>query len=541
MDSIPEDIDIDTPTTEQHHTHHTQHKHKKPNNLPTDSPALKTTLENLAAKALGITPRKLRNNNDKTWLGLGGDSLTAVNFMGACHAAGIRINIPDIVKAESIDDLLRRIAEGHLLRCLHVSGQDEDEEWMDGIANGNGNAKANERDADASMPPPRKRQKTKLDVSSELRGFLNGSIDAVEGVGLCSPMQENFMAVQNLDPSAYQLRVAVTIASTNLNPAVVVSTDAARHAWRRVVRKHPALRTSFIDSVDRPGHLDQIVWRDVEPQISVFSSPSEAEAASFEETYRSKFSHRLVLAPAAFGRLYLRLVISHALVDGVSLELLFRDFLLGLSDSIPEDEEHGSLACDAYIEAQQPDTSQESLKYWSRYTEAIEGTFLKGAIATPVPSKTKKPTGLYVVDDEITILKYDNNRHDELKATVASACQVAWALVLGSYTGNSDVCFSYTASGRQKRVRGLQEGVGNFVNTLPCRINLLSDPTVEGAAQGVQADFLESLHFQGASLSGVQQFGDCLLSFQRGLPEDELMRAGFEVDVLSWEAPSDVS
>jgi hypothetical protein len=66
---------------------------------------------------------------------------------------------------------------------------------------------------------------------------------------------------------------------------------------------------------------------------------------------------------------------------------------------------------------------------------------------------------------------------------------------------------------------------------------------------GVQADFFDSLPFQGASLTGkadtggptVRQLGDSLLSFQRGLPEEELAQAGFAVDVMSWEAPSDVS
>ncbi|KAK4185843.1 hypothetical protein QBC35DRAFT_290110 [Podospora australis] len=479
-----------------------------------DTLDLRGELEKLAASALGITVRKLRNNNDKTWIRLGGDSLTAVNFMGACHAAGINLNIPDIIKAESIDDLLRRIVEGHIGKENEASDGDE----KAGVHRG-------------------------LDVSDDLRGFLNGSIDEIEGVGACSPMQENFMAVQSLDPSAYQLKVAAIINSTD--PDVVVSTDAARRAWKQVVEKHAALRTSFIESVDRPGRLDQIIWRpgrNAEPEISVFQSHSEAEAASFDGHYASRFAHHLILAPAAAednGRLYVSLVISHALIDGVSIELLFQDFLVALTGQLPSNDRQSSMPCDLYIEAQQPDMSPEALGYWAQYTQNIEGTFLKGALASVESNATKKPTGLYAVDDEVLFLQGQENQFEDLKATVASACQVAFALVLGSYTGSSDVCFSYTASGRQKRIRGLQGAVGNFVNTLPCRVNLTDDPTVEEAVQGVQADFLESLPFQGASLGNVQQLGDCLLSFQRGLPAEELVRAGFEVDVVSWEAPSD--
>lgn len=484
--------------------------------------ALKIEIEILAAAALGITLHKLQKNNRKTWLGLGGDSLTAVNFMGACHEAGIEVNIPDIFKAETVDDLLRRITEGHRQNVQSVS-------------NGTGT------DESHNLP-----QGWQQGISDELRGVLDGFVDEVEGVGPCSPMQENFIAVQSLDPSAYQLQLAVRVASTN--PAVVVSVDTARRAWKQVVRRHAALRTSFVESTDRPGRLDQVVWTNPEPQISVLSSPpSNAEkrtAATSFEGYKSRFSHHLILAPAPGARLYLRLVISHALVDGVSIELLFRDLLLALAGLLPVDEQ--SMKCGDYLEAQQPDTSREALEYWSRYTEAIEGTFLESA---RLESKTK-PTGLYTVDEEVALppanLADEEDRFD--RATLVNACQVAFALVLGSYTGSGNVCFSYTASGRQKRVRGLQGALGNFVNTLPCRVDFRADPTVKEAMLSVQADFLDSLPFQAASLTGkteaggpaVQELGDSLLSFQRGLPEEELAQARFAVDVMSWEAPSDV-
>ncbi|KAK5657865.1 hypothetical protein OQA88_2413 [Cercophora sp. LCS_1] len=463
---------------------------------------LKSHLEKLVATALGITVRKLRNNNDKTWLRLGGDSLAAVSLMGACHAAGINLNIPDIIKAESIDDLLRRIVEGHVHALELVPEEDQ--------------------------------HKRDLDVSDELRGFLNGSIDEVEGVGLCSPMQENFMAVQSLDPSAYRHQVAATIRHTNA--ADVITTDAAHRAWKQVVDKHPALRTSFIASVDRPGHMDQIVWspgKNAEPRVSVFPWVSQAEEASIERYHASRFPHHLMLAPGDDNRLYVRLVISHTLVDGVSLELLFRDFLSALNGTLSSD---GSMTCEAYLEAQQPDTTKEAVEYWSRYTGNVEGTFLNNAISSRDPGKRKR-TDLYVVDDEFL---FEDGRLEDLRTTAASVCQVAFALVLGSYTGSSDVCFSYTASGRQKRIQGLQGAAGNFVNTLPCRINVNEQLPIGEAIQAAQAAFLDSLPFQGVHLGSLQQLGDCLLSFQRGLPVEELERAGFEVDILSWEAPSDV-
>ncbi|KAH6649115.1 hypothetical protein BKA67DRAFT_662034 [Truncatella angustata] len=469
--------------------------------------ALKLKLEELAANALSINPRKLRNKSHKTWLALGGDSLTAVSFMGACHEAGFDVDISNVVQAKSLDDLIERIAKIHGFAHPAI--------------NGNGSL----------------RHSSERPLSEGLRVVLNGSIDEVEGVGPCSPMQENFIALQSVDTQAYQLQVAMTIASTN--PAVVININTIEQSWRAVVRRHAALRTTFLESVDRPGRFEQVVWKDINPRISVLQLAEAQNTTSFEE-HSSKFPHHLILARAPNNSLFLRLIVSHAIVDGVSIELLFRDLLQALTGTLPTD---GHMRCDDFLAAQQPDTSIEALDYWSRYTEAFEGSFLSSTKLEPT-----KPTRLYTIDQDMLLPpELAENLLDHSNATLANACQVAYALVLRSYTGTSKVCFSYTASGRQKRIKGLQDAVGNFVNTLPCCIDLTANPTIAEVMAGTQGDFLHSLPFQGANLTGnqegrglsIQQLSDSLLSFQRLVPEEELAQAGFAVNILSWDAPSD--
>jgi hypothetical protein len=153
------------------------------------------------------------------------------------------------------------------------------------------------------------------------------------------------------------------------------------------------------------------------------------------------------------------------------------------------------------------------------------------------------------MDQEIHIQpELAQNLSGQFNATLVNACQVAYALVLRSYTGANNICFSYTTSGRQKHVKGLHDAVGAFLNTLPCRVNFGETPTIAEALGRTQSDFLESLPYQGASLTGkqemngvsVRQLGDSLLSFYGGVDDMELAKAGVAVDVVSWEAPSDV-
>ncbi|KAK8110192.1 uncharacterized protein PG998_006649 [Apiospora kogelbergensis] len=474
-----------------------------------DLASLKFELENLAATALSISPRKLRARVHKTWLALGGDSLTAVNFMGACHEAGLDIDLPDVVQAASLGDLLERIAVKNIDR-KHSTNGDQSERG----------------------PPERP-------MSNELRELLNGSVDQVEAVGPCSPMQENLIALQSLDPKAYQLQLALKIASTNQR--IRISIETVAQAWREVVRRHAALRTTFMESIDRPGRIDQVIWHDGNPQISVLSLP-DAENATDVGEYETQFHHRLILAELSDDELFVRLIVSHALVDGVSVEVLFRDLIRALTKTLSPGP---SMTCHDFLQAQQPDTSPEALAYWRQYTEGMESSFLE---SENLQKKDRARGNLYVVDDEVSLpAEVADELSQSHNATLANACQVAYALVLRSYTGARNVSFSYTASGRQKRFRGLQETVGNFVSTLPCRVDLTGDPTVSEALARVQNEFLESVPFQGADLTGQQeeavlsgrQLGDSLISFQRGMPEAELAQLGLAVDVVSWEAPSD--
>ena len=498
---------------------HVQSEHQKG-----DLTSLKLKLEAYVSSALDIKIQKLRKQNHKTWLALGGDSLTAVNFMGSCHDAGINVDIPDILQSESIKDLIDRIAQSHQShRSVKLSKY--------GISNSHQNGSSNDYGGRLHSGVP------KGPLSEEMGASLD-SLDDIEGIAPCSPMQENFIALQSIDISAYQLQIAARLSSTN--PTVSLTAGNLQGCWRAIVQRHATLRTMFVESVNRPGKWIQVVRRSIDPQVSVLPL-SQAETKTSFDGYTSDFPHHLIIAEAPEQKLFVRLTISHAIADGMSMEIIFRDLCRELTGTLHADE---SLPCGAFLQAQQPDTSYEAHSYWARYTQAVEGSFLSN-----LKSKSR-PTGLYAVDQKTSIPpEITQGLREEFNATMVNACQVAYAMVLRSLTGASDVCFSYTASGRQKRVKGLQDAPGNFVNTLPCRIDFSNTTTIAEALDRVQKDFLTSLPYQGANLTdsremngaSVRQLSDSLLSFQREAPETDFDNTGISVHVDSWEAPSDVS
>ena len=66
------------------------------------------------------------------------------------------------------------------------------------------------------------------------------------------------------------------------------------------------------------------------------------------------------------------------------------------------------------------------------------------------------------------------------RLTLSTFIQGAWALLLSRYSGQDDVLFGITVSGRPPELPGVESMVGMFINVLPLRVvvteEVSSDP-----------------------------------------------------------------
>jgi amino acid adenylation domain-containing protein len=86
--------------------------------------------------------------------------------------------------------------------------------------------------------------------------------------------------------------------------------------------------------------------------------------------------------------------------------------------------------------------------------------------------------------------------------------QGAWALLLSRYSGQRDVCFGATVSGRPADLTGADEITGIFINTLPVRIGVDDGAAVVPWLQQVQAAQVEARRFDFVSLAQLQGWTD---------------------------------
>src|SRR5690606_2596319 len=83
--------------------------------------------------------------------------------------------------------------------------------------------------------------------------------------------------------------------------------------------------------------------------------------------------------------------------------------------------------------------------------------------------------------------------------TLNSLLQGCWALALSRYSGEAEVVFGATSSGRPVGLKGVESMVGLFVNTLPLRVKVDLDASLGPWLDAFQRDAAETRLYEYCS------------------------------------------
>ncbi|MFI9644796.1 amino acid adenylation domain-containing protein [Streptomyces sp. NPDC052040] len=128
--------------------------------------------------------------------------------------------------------------------------------------------------------------------------------------------------------------------------------------------------------------------------------------------------------------------------------------------------------------------------------------------------------------------------------TMNTVAQGAWAVALGRMTGRRDVTFGAVVSGRPAELPGVEQMVGSFMHTLPVRVTLTPQTTLEEMLVDLQSRRLALEPHQHLGLAEVQQLAgvgelfDTVVSFHN-YPTGVLDRIGEHIpglSMLGWQA-----
>ncbi|RYP26284.1 hypothetical protein DL766_006777 [Monosporascus sp. MC13-8B] len=444
-----------------------------------DENALHATMRGGLASALNLTPEQLRL--DRSFLAQGGDSLSAIQFMARCLAQGVQANIADILKHDTLPQLLSELVV---------------------------------RMSTSSLPTQSRR---------------TASVGHVDSIGPCSLMQNRILIGQAVHPAAYHCSFILT--ARTRDRSLLSANDVAKH-WRSVVDRHPSLRTTFIESTERSGTFDQVVWDQVQPSVTILQDESQIDQAQAVHNNTAKIGHHMYLVQMTPSQVMLRLNISHAIIDGRSAGIVLRDFCDAFSGKMTPGQtlRHADFAI---AEDQLVDDTTED--FWRTYLHGVEETYLAGNNVT-----NKAKTGLHTLQGKLHISAEKTRKfcHDH-GITVVNVCQVAWGMVLRAFALRDDISYSYITSARQTRLPGMSEAVGLFISSLVLRMDFATNTKVLDLLKAANGDVLRHMPHDRGLRKRSSKWGNSILSFQRAWQTEANENDSLQFEVLRRLSPTD--
>ncbi|WP_379129610.1 amino acid adenylation domain-containing protein [Paenibacillus sp. sgz500958] len=253
-------------------------------------------------------------------------------------------------------------------------------------------------------------------------------------------------------------------------------------AWQKVIDQHSALRTAFMwEGVKKPVQVVlkecgcryiQYDWRNL--------SPSEIgrEYSKFLENDRN-LGFELDKAPLMRFALiqitedshYFVWSFHHMIMDGWSLPLVLGQMLENyktLQQGMSPSEKKRTSFKD-YIQWVNKQDTGKTAQYWKEVLHGFEDVLnITGDQAEDHLGETKKRT--LRLSEEL-----NKSIEETAKSQGITSYQIynlAYAILLSRYSGKDDVVYGTTVSGRPMDIRGIDEAVGIFINTIPVRVQL---------------------------------------------------------------------
>jgi amino acid adenylation domain-containing protein/non-ribosomal peptide synthase protein (TIGR01720 family) len=319
----------------------------------------------------------------------------------------------------------------------------------------------------------------------------------------------------------YAPKSSVYFEQLNCTLVGTLNTTAFQQAWQQVVERHAVLRSFFIwDDREQPI---QIVCRSVNlpwQQHDWRAMTSTVQQERLETFLTSDRQESFILNQAPLMRCALiqltentyQFVWSHhhLLMDGWSLPIILKEVFAGYEAKYQSIEWHqdSPRAYHDYIAWLQQQNMATAESFWREK--------LQGFVApTPLSVETAGSAGAKekgALQQELKLPKPMTEALQTLAQqhhlTLNTLIQGAWALLLSRYSGEEDVVFGVTVSGRQIALAGVEAMVGLLINTLPVRVRISKDTALIAWLQQLQTQQVETEQYAYTPLVDIHRWSE---------------------------------
>jgi len=340
----------------------------------------------------------------------------------------------------------------------------------------------------------------------------------IEDILALTPMQEGMLFHYLREPEGnYYLE------QLSLKISGKIDINCFEQAWNFVIETNEMLRAVF--RWEKLKSPTQLVLKNhtITLRYHDFSTKGieertgrleEIKAKEREETFDlQEVPFRVTLCKVEKERYEMIISNHHILYDGWSTGIILREFVTTYTNVFNK-KNLGKPLKTKFKEFirwnREQDRKNKEETFWKDYLKGFD---------TPLEFSIKRRTGKENESSgsESYQIRIDKDTRDSLecyvkknKITAAALLYSGWGILLQKYNNSGDVIFGTTVSGRRAQIKGIEDMVGLFINTLPLRIR------VENHSNEKILDFLSRINqtlqvredYESSPLVNIKEYSD---------------------------------
>ena len=380
-----------------------------------------------------------------------------------------------------------------------------------------------------------------LNMSEQKKLTMSEQKKNIDSIYPLSPVQQGMLFHTLLAPKSrvYFNQVLYTLTGC-------LQKVAMQRAWQQVVDRHEALRTLFVwQAREKPLQVVRrrvtLPWEELDWR-GLSADEQNAKLAAFLQADRQRGfdltqAPLMRLALIRLGENHHELIWSHhhLLIDGWSSFLILKD-VMTIYQAISEGRDCRLEPVRPYRDYINWLHGQDPSKAEGFWRAALKGF----AAQTPLlgsPGAEGHEVQDYEIAEQLgstppslTAALKSFARQNDL--TLSTIVQGAWAILLSRYSGETDVVFGSTVSGRSAELVGIEFMVGLFINSLPVRAQFSPQVTTLAWLKDFQDKLVEVRQYEHSPLVDVQGWSEV----RRGHPLFQSLVAfeNYPVDASVW-------
>ncbi|WP_300664195.1 non-ribosomal peptide synthetase, partial [Fluviicola sp.] len=248
-----------------------------------------------------------------------------------------------------------------------------------------------------------------------------------------------------------------------------VSLIKLEHAIRKLLKKHPVLRTVIEEKngLAYPVEINESNW-------------------VLQELYHSENLQELLQMPFDLERDYmlrayvihendrpqsLFLIVHHIVTDGWTMPLIVEGINANYNEGSGNETGIISDGYDDYKQWQQKQNNDDGIRFWKNYLEDVQVLQIAHDFKKQYPHSDHGKQFQFEIDEDLT--KALKNVSEEQSTTLYTTLISAFGLLMQYYSGQSDICIG---SPFANRPHSFDRTIGYFANMLPVRMKIDGNP-----------------------------------------------------------------